>query len=74
MRVAIVTFDGYNEIDSFVALGLLNRIAPQLNAFSMSFPIKTALTLTLVGSSFALMPQMVINLANHATELVGDVA
>ena len=26
MRIAIVTFDGFNEIDSFVALGLLNRL------------------------------------------------
>ncbi len=25
-RVAIVTFDGYNELDSFIALGLLNRL------------------------------------------------
>jgi transcriptional regulator GlxA family with amidase domain len=29
MRVAIVTFDGFNEIDSFVALGLINRLRPQ---------------------------------------------
>jgi len=28
MRVAIVTFDGFNEIDSFVALGLINRLRP----------------------------------------------
>jgi len=26
MQVAIVTFDGFNELDSFVALGLLNRL------------------------------------------------
>ena len=26
MRVAILTFDGFNEIDSFIALGLLNRL------------------------------------------------
>jgi len=26
MRVAIVTFDGFNELDSFVALGLINRL------------------------------------------------
>jgi len=29
MRIAIVTFDGFNEIDSFVALGLLNRLSAQ---------------------------------------------
>lgn len=27
MRIAIVTFDGFNELDSFVALGLLNRLS-----------------------------------------------
>lgn len=26
MRVAIVTFDGFNELDSFIALGLVNRL------------------------------------------------
>ncbi|MCE9660005.1 MAG: DJ-1/PfpI family protein [Burkholderiales bacterium] len=29
MRIAIVTFDGFNEIDSFVALGMLNRLSAQ---------------------------------------------
>ena len=28
MKVAIVTFDGFNELDSFIALGLLNRVLP----------------------------------------------
>lgn len=27
MRVAVLTFDGFNELDSFIALGLLNRLA-----------------------------------------------
>jgi transcriptional regulator GlxA family with amidase domain len=27
MRVAVVTFDGFNELDSFIALGLLNRLS-----------------------------------------------
>ena len=27
MRVAILTFDGFNELDSFIALGLLNRLS-----------------------------------------------
>ena len=27
MRIAIVTFDGFNELDSFVVLGLLNRLS-----------------------------------------------
>ena len=29
MRIAILTFDGYNELDSFIALGLLNRLGTQ---------------------------------------------
>ena len=26
MQIAILTFDGFNELDSFVALSLLNRV------------------------------------------------
>ncbi|MEO6032589.1 MAG: hypothetical protein ABIP61_11920 [Burkholderiaceae bacterium] len=29
MRIAILTFDGFDELDSFIALGLLNRLKPQ---------------------------------------------
>jgi transcriptional regulator GlxA family with amidase domain len=29
LQVAIVTFDGFNELDSFVALGLINRLRPR---------------------------------------------
>jgi transcriptional regulator GlxA family with amidase domain len=29
LRVAILTFDGFNELDSFVALGLVNRLKPK---------------------------------------------
>ena len=57
-----------------VALGLLSRIAPQLNAFSLSFPLKTGLTLALVGSGFLLMPRTVVNLGNHVTDLLGVLA
>ncbi len=28
MQIAILTFDGFNELDSFVPLGLLNRLKP----------------------------------------------
>lgn len=57
-----------------VALGVLNRIAPQLNAFSMSFPLKIGLTLALVGLGFLLMPQTVVQLGNTATRTVAAVA
>lgn len=26
MDIAILTFDGFNELDSFIALGILNRM------------------------------------------------
>jgi transcriptional regulator GlxA family with amidase domain len=29
VRIAVLTFDGFNELDSFIALGLLNRLGPQ---------------------------------------------
>ena len=29
MRVALLTFDGFNELDSFIPLGLLNRLTAQ---------------------------------------------
>ena len=29
MRIAILTFDGFNELDSFIALGLLNRLSAE---------------------------------------------
>ena len=29
MQIAILTFDGFNEIDSFVALSMLNRMKGQ---------------------------------------------
>lgn len=28
MRIAVLSFDGFNELDSFIALGLLNRLGP----------------------------------------------
>ncbi len=26
MKIAILTFEGFNELDSFIALGILNRM------------------------------------------------
>ncbi len=56
-----------------VALGILNRISPQLNAFQMAFPVKIGLTLLLVGMGFALMPRIVIETAGHANDLIAQV-
>jgi flagellar biosynthetic protein FliR len=53
-----------------LALGVLSRISPQLNIFQMSFPLKIMLTLGLVGMSFALLPQVISEIADRATSLV----
>ncbi len=55
-----------------MCLGLLNRIAPQLNAFSLSFPVKIALTLGLAGAGLWMMPQTVAQLATKAGNLVAN--
>lgn len=47
-----------------VALGLLTRVAPALNAFSLGFPFKILLTLLLVGATIASLPRVVQSLAN----------
>ncbi len=56
-----------------MAMGLLNRIAPQLNVFSISFPLKIMLTFALVGLGFTLLPRTVEELAEHAVDFVGSV-
>jgi flagellar biosynthetic protein FliR len=56
-----------------IALGLLNRIAPQLNVFSVSFPLKIMLTLGLVGLGFVLLPRTITHLADNAVTFVGNV-
>jgi flagellar biosynthesis protein FliR len=57
-----------------VGLGLLTRVAPALNAFSLGFPLKVFITLVIVGLGFSVLPQVVEALATQATELVVGVA
>ena len=57
-----------------IALGLLNRAAPALNAFSLGFPAKILLVLTLGGSAIALLPKAVHALIVPAVEAVLRVA
>jgi flagellar biosynthetic protein FliR len=54
-------------------LGLLTRVAPALNAFTMSFPIKILLTLTLVGVIFVALPGIVATLTGQAIKVIGGV-
>lgn len=48
-----------------VALGLLTRVAPSLNAFAMGFPFKILLTLLLVGAAFVGLPGVVDGLVQR---------
>lgn len=56
-----------------VALGVLTRIAPQLNAFSLGFPLKIGLTLLLAGTTFLVLPEVVVRLAETSSRLVSEV-
>jgi flagellar biosynthetic protein FliR len=49
-----------------VALGLLSKAAPQMNVFTLGFPIKILLSLVLVGLTLPLMPNVVDNLVTSA--------
>ena len=57
-----------------VGLGLLNRAAPALNAFSLGFPAKIMLTLSLAGLGMLLLPRSVSGLVDHAVRAVVGVA
>jgi transcriptional regulator GlxA family with amidase domain len=45
MQIAILTFDGFNELDSLVALGILNRIKKADWRVSLSCPTPTVISM-----------------------------
>ncbi|SHN42072.1 flagellar biosynthetic protein FliR [Cryptosporangium aurantiacum] len=53
-----------------VALGLLTRVAPALNAFSLGFPAKILLTVLLAGIAIGILPSMVEEIVDRAVEAV----
>ncbi|AGL21226.1 flagellar biosynthetic protein FliR [Actinoplanes sp. N902-109] len=53
-----------------VAFGLLNRVAPALNAFQLGFPAKIFLVLTLSGTAIAILPQALDGLVDKAVNAV----
>ncbi|MCO7221729.1 flagellar biosynthetic protein FliR [Klenkia sp. PcliD-1-E] len=52
---------------SDVALGLLSRASPQMNIFSLGFPVKIMLTLLMLGLTFPLLPTALDTLLETAT-------
>lgn len=53
-----------------IAFGLLNRAAPALNAFSLGFPAKIFLTLSLAGTAIAVLPRALDALVAQAVKAV----
>jgi flagellar biosynthetic protein FliR len=53
-----------------VAFGLLNRVAPALNAFQLGFPAKILLVLTLSGTAIAILPRALDGLIDKAVVAV----
>ena len=53
-----------------VAFGLLNRVAPALNAFQLGFPAKIFLVLTLAGTAIAILPGVVGGIVDKAVSAV----
>jgi flagellar biosynthesis protein FliR len=49
-----------------VALGLLNRVAPALNAFALGFPLKIFMVLTLAGTAIMVLPKAVDGVVDKA--------
>jgi flagellar biosynthesis protein FliR len=52
------------------AFGLLNRVAPALNAFQLGFPAKIFLVLTLSGTAIAVLPRLLDGIVEKAVSAV----
>lgn len=57
-----------------LGLALLTKVAPQLNAINVMFPVKIGLTLMLVGLAFPVLPQAVSRLADLATQAMSTLS
>jgi flagellar biosynthetic protein FliR len=53
-----------------VAFGLLNRVAPALNAFQLGFPAKIMMVLLLSGLAIGTLPQVIETLVDKAVRAV----
>lgn len=56
-----------------LGLGLLTRVSPSLNAFSLGFPIKILMTLSLVGLTFPLLPGALERMSDLGIDAVAAV-
>jgi flagellar biosynthetic protein FliR len=57
-----------------VGLGLLTRIAPALNAFSLGFPLKILITIIFSATAFVLLPGIVSSLMTGGLQMLDGVS
>lgn len=57
-----------------IGLALLTRVAPQMNAFSMGYPLKILITLLVAGVVFLALPRVVGALVEDGLSLMGVVS
>ena len=57
-----------------IGLALLTRVAPQMNAFSMGYPLKILITLLVAGVVFLALPRVVGALVDDGLHLMGVVS
>lgn len=73
MFLDAIQFAGPLMIVLFLAdagLGLLTRVAPALNAFSMGYPLKVFITLTLGSITFVALPNVIASLTTNAVDIL----
>lgn len=76
MFVAAVQIAGPIVVVLFLAdvgLGVLTRVAPALNAFSLGFVLKILITLLAAGSIFVALPRIVAALLEDALQIMGSI-
>jgi transcriptional regulator GlxA family with amidase domain len=66
MNIAILTFDGFNELDSFIAFGLLNRMKP--NGWNVQITCPTAQVTSMNG--LTIDAQQDLEFANTADAVI----
>jgi transcriptional regulator GlxA family with amidase domain len=66
VRIAILTFDGFNELDSFIALGLLNRLSA--DGWKAEIASPSALVTSMNGVT--VQAQQPLEFANEADAVV----
>jgi flagellar biosynthetic protein FliR len=77
MFIAAVQIAGPIVVVLFLAdvgLGVLTRVAPALNAFSLGFVLKILITLLAGGAIFLALPRVVSALVEDALQLMGAVS